>query len=146
MFPQLNCVKWTLIELSLTLYSFWICLNIVSLSVNSVVGVLVNQYKILWSDRLIWTYLGSWGPFFLPLHWNIYRSGCGNLQCLQKLKWKYLLIKVHILNNFGPIVKDISIKSIFAIFGMSTHTMAQQNQGFWWVMGQPIVQGVSGGY
>ena len=27
-----------------------------------------------------------------------------------------------------------------------THTMAQPYQGFWWVMGQPIVRGVSRGY
>ena len=26
------------------------------------------------------------------------------------------------------------------------HTMAQPYQGFWWVMGQPMVRGVSGGY
>ena len=28
----------------------------------------------------------------------------------------------------------------------SKHTMAQPYQGFWWPMGQPMVQGVSGGY
>ena len=38
---------------------------------------------------------------------------------------------------------DVSLK---IMFHLGNHTMAQPYQDFWWVMGQPMVWGVSGGY